>query len=100
MFHQQANVTSPEGRAKLAKKAIWPNGPLWSEITGDALPELPDVHNNCGEYDLYFTDFHPQFWTWAARGFDDHALVVSPKLWCLNTVKRMHREVSNSAHQA
>ena len=31
-----------------------------------------------------------------ARVFDDHALDVTPILWCVNPLQVMHREVSKS----
>jgi hypothetical protein len=71
MFHQQEDVTSEKGRALLDKTEIFPGGPCWGEITGDALPTLPNVHNGCGKYDIYFSDFHPQFWSVLAKGWDE-----------------------------
>ena len=71
----QEDVTSLAGKAQLAGTEIWVGGPKWGEVSGDAQPDLPDVRKNqgdpVGKFDIYFPDYHPQFWGWTQSGFDE-----------------------------
>ena len=49
------------GRDKLEHTPLWPGGPAWRDLSGDARPNWP-VSDKKMVWDLWLTDYDPNFW--------------------------------------
>ena len=72
------------GRYKLEHTPLWPGGPAWGDLSGDARPNWPV--SDMRVWDLWLTDYHPNFW--------EHLFKDDP----LNAIKG--RASSSSGYQA
>ncbi len=68
-FRRVYDVDQPRGRKELEESELWPNGPKWKDLSADQVPDLPgpqvgDADASVGHWDLYLTDYNPNFWLW------------------------------------
>ena len=60
------DITGKEGAKNLLSTPLWPGGPAWKDLPGNARPDLPtstdETKNKTRVWDFWLTDYNPAFW--------------------------------------